>query len=239
MRDFFSKGLCLGFFTLLSFQSLSADKLHYPELEVTPRASERLKMMVIKEKKANLFSELPMQISAMTTLTAGLLQFGNVNENDDPDKKSAWTGVVVGGAWMGINYYLSNQHGLYENSYREMIQAKGQTDRDQLIRERLAEEGLKKAARLSKRLKWMSALTNAGAGAYMMTNVEKDNISELVNALSIVAAFGPLFFESERERVWRDQKSYKKKVYGPILTSSVFNLGNNQWAPGFLFSARF
>lgn len=219
--------------------AMAETKLNYPELEVTPRASERLKMLAEKEKNNSLFTPMAMQISAISTLTAGLLQFGSVDEIEDPDKRSPLVGVVVGGAWVGINFYLSQGYRIYNETLNDVNKIAGNGIREQLTRERIAEEGINKAARLASRLKWISALTNGGAGVYMLGNVEKDTAAQIMGAVSVAAAFAPILFESDWESVARDQRAYKKKVYGPIFTSSVFNVGEGKWAPGVLFASTF
>ncbi|EQC46620.1 hypothetical protein [Bacteriovorax sp. Seq25_V] len=215
-----------------------AQDLSYPELQVTPKASERLKMLAADENETGLIFQMPFQVSAASTLVAGLMQFSNVDEQDDPDKKSPLAGVVVGGAWLGINYYLGHHYNIYQRTLKDVNRVTGNSQRDQLTRERYAEEGMNSAARLAKKLKWMSAITNLAANTYMLTNVKKDSTSEIIDGVAILAALGPLFFETTWEQVWRDQKSYKKKIYGPIVSTSVFSV-EDTFVPGLSLSLKF
>lgn len=240
MKNVVKKIIIVGGLSLTLFSNVIAEtKLNYPELEVTPRASERLKMLAEKEHSNSFFSPAAMQISALSTLTTGLLQFGSVDESEDPDKKSPLVGVVVGGVWLGVNFYLSQGYKIYNETLADVNKISGNGLREQLTRERIAEEGINKAARIASRLKWMSALTNGGASIYMLQNVEKDSAAQIMGFVSVAASLAPILFESDWEVVARNQRSYKKKVYGPIFTSSVFNVGEGKWAPGVLFASSF
>ncbi len=223
---------------LISQVAVVAQDLTYPELEVTPRASERLKMLAVDEKEIGIVFQMPFQVSAVSTLVAGLMQYSNVDEKSDPDKKSPLAGVIVGGAWLGVNYYLGHQYNIYQSTLNDVARVSGNSRRDQLTRERYAEEGMNSAARLAKKLKWMSAITNVAANTYMLSNVKKDSTSEIIDGVAILAALGPLFFETTWEQVWRDQKSYKKKIYGPIVSTSLFNI-DNTYVPGLALSLKF
>ena len=128
---------------------------------------------------------------------------------------------------------------VYHTTLNEIKALPSTTAEQKLIRERIAEEGINRAAKLSKRMKWLSVITNAGANAFMLSKAEKDSASEVFNAVSLAASFGPLLFSTEWEDVAKDQAKYKKRIYGPILTSSLFQVGQKKLAPGLLFSMRF
>jgi hypothetical protein len=227
--------LCLSF-TRFSFAETT---LSYPELEVTPRATERLNMLVEKERESHLFSQLPMQISAMSTLATGLLQLGNLNESKDPSKKSPNAGIFIGAAWLGINYYVGQKYNVYENTVKDVNKITGKTTRDQLMKERIAEEGINRAAHMAVRLKWISVATNLGANAFMLSKVTKETSAQYLGAFSLLASFAPVLFISDWERVAEDQTTYKKKVYGPIFTTSIFETGKGKFSPGFLLATTF
>lgn len=213
--------------------------LSYPELDVTPRATERLKMLVEKEKTSHIMSQLPMQMSAISTLATGLMQLGNVNTDKDPQKKSPNAGIIVGAAWLGINYYVGQRYHIYESTMSDVKKIPGETPRDQLMRERIAEEGINRAAHMAVRMKWISVATNFSANAFMLSKVKKETAAQYVGAFSLVASFAPILFISEWEQVALDQNAYKKKVYGPIFTTSVFETSEGKFSPGLLLSYSF
>ena len=227
--------LCLSFSKIIFAETL----LSYPELEVTPRASERLSMLVNSEKQNNFLSQLPMQLSAISTLSTSLLMMGNVDESKDKSKKSPYVGIVTGGAWLGINYLVAQKLNIYQSALSEVNSITGKTARDQLMRERIAEEGINKAAGLAVRLKWMSVVTNFTANAFMLGKVKNATAAQYMGIFSLVNSFAPLLFVSEWETVAADQNTYKKKVYGPIFTTSLFETGNGKFTPGFLLTTSF
>ena len=236
-----NKKILLASVLSLSFSQFSFAEtvLTYPELEVTPRATERLAMQVEKEKKVDLSAQLPMQLSAASTLVTGLLQMSDLDEIKDPNKKSTNAGIIVGAAWLGINYYVNQKYHIYENVMADINKIPGKTTRDQLIKERIAEEGINRAAHLASRMKWLSVVTNVGANAFMISKVKKESTAQYMGAVSFLAAFAPLMFTSEWENVAADQNSYKKKVYGPIFTTSLFQTSEGKFTPGFLLSSSF
>ncbi len=235
-----SKKILVGLLTLSFSQLILADTtLFYPELEVTPRASERLNMLVNSEKQNHLFSQLPMQLSAVSTLSTGLLQLGSIDDSKDKTKSSAYVGIAVGGGWLGLNYLIAQKLDIYQNTLIEVNRIVGKTPRDQLMRERIAEEGINKAARLAVRLKWMSTTTNFVANAYMLGKVKKETAAQYMGVFSLISSFAPILFVSEWETVAADQNAYKKKVYGPIFSTGLFDTGNGKVTPGFLLTARF
>ena len=227
--------LCCSFSSITVAQTT----LSYPELEVTPRATERLKILVKSEKENHFFSQTPMQLSAASTFATGLLQFGNINESKDRTKKSPYVGIAVGGAWLGINYFIGQKSHIYENTLSEVNNISGKSERDQLFRERIAEEGINRAASMTVRLKWMSVATNFAANAYMLGKVENQSAAQYMGVFSLITTFAPVLFVSEWETVAADQKAYKKKVYGPIFTTSLFDVGNGSLTPGFLLTSSF
>jgi hypothetical protein len=224
--------LCLVFSNITKAETA----LSYPELDVVPRATERLNMM--NGHKRNL-SQIPMQISAISTLATGLLQLNNIDTFKDPTNKSPAAGIIVGAAWVGINYYIGSIYHMYDSSETEINKIKGSTNRDQLMKERLAEEGINNAAQFASRLKWLSVASNFGANAFMLGKVKKDTGAQIMGAFSLLASFTPVLFISEWEKVAADQNSYKKKVYGPIFTSSIFQTSEGKFSPGLLMAYSF
>src|SRR5262249_20459832 len=69
-------------------QQSTSDEFDYPELLVTPSASERLKMEAKSEKSAGLSRMLPIEISGALTLLAGATSL------NDPGPSSNRTGGV-------------------------------------------------------------------------------------------------------------------------------------------------
>jgi hypothetical protein len=202
--------------------SYAADSYDYPELMVSPRASERIRLEIDRENKGGFFkNHKGLQLSGMTTLIAGIMQSSNVDTSSDTEENSPKIGMLIGGGWVLATALLDAKYRPYRAGYDRTKKVKGKSKRDQLTRERLSEEAINNAARLGKRLDYLGVTTNLIAGGYMMANTKKDTISEVINALSIVTAFTPLIFKNYWSDVAKTQNSYKKKVYGPISFSPV------------------
>jgi hypothetical protein len=221
--------------------------LNYPELLVTPRASTRLKIEAINEKHRKWQTHLSVQASGLMTLTAGLLQLGNVNTQKDPDKQSAYAAILVGGGWLGLTAALSKFYTPYATGYKSIARLKKGTAREQLLRERMAESKIEQASRMAKRLTWFSSISNAASSLYLLSNQEEDTISGPVNLLALIAAFSPVIVPYIWERVDLEQKRYKKRIYGPVVMATMLPVGSatklggqsTVAAPGIIFSTSF
>jgi hypothetical protein len=215
---------------LLNNQVLAKD-FSYPELMVKPSASERLLMEAKNEKKRGILEPLALQISAITTFTSGLMQFtmnnndgvANVTEQDKDDTKMAGlTGMIVGGTWLAINYTQFTRKKAYWKAYKKVKGMKGNSKEARLSKERIAEEELAYRAELARKFTYVSVGTNLAASLYMMSTVEKESMSELTNAVALVASFMPLLFKTREERIYKQHKEYKKKIYAPLVNFRMF-----------------
>ena len=85
-----------------SFTAFGNTKFDYPELMVTPSASNRLLMMAKKEKAKKIFEPMAMQISALTTLVASFTTSSELKVLGTGEENNANTiGLIVGGGWLG------------------------------------------------------------------------------------------------------------------------------------------
>lgn len=200
-----------------------AKDFSYPELMVQPSASDRLLMEAKQEKNRGILEPLALQISALSTFTAGVLQYSsNTDEVSDPDKFSGLAGMIVGGTWLAINYTQFKRKKAYWRAYKKVKGMKGNSKQDKLSRERIAEEELAYRAELARKFTYVSVGTNFAASVYMMSNVEKDTISELTNAVALLASVMPLLFKTREERIYEQHKKYKKKIYAPLVNLRMF-----------------
>lgn len=190
----------------------------YPELAVTPRASERLDFEAKKEMERRFTPYLPIQISALTTLTAGIAQSSGADLADDPDQLSKWAGIGVGGGWLAVTLAMALSEPGYVSASREVSALPKGSKREQLIRERLAEEALEKQGRLGCRLKWISFATNAAANVYMLAQSESGSFARVADGVALLVSAAPLVFTSHWEQIAREQADYKKRIYGPVAS---------------------
>ncbi len=205
------------FLILISDVSLAAENNYeYPELLVTPRASERLEIEAKKEIANQWIRHIPIEISSLATLTAGLLQVSNNNPDKDPSAKTGVAGIAVGGVWLLTSLFLTFSYTPYVSEFIELRSISGKTQRDQLTKERLAEEAFEKASRLATRLQWLSFISNFGVSAFLLSNAKKETLSYTTDIVSLVFSFAPLIFPYRWKQLAKDQEEYKKKIYGPI-----------------------
>ena len=228
--------LCLSFLV----GSVYAAEMDYPELTVSPRASERIQIEANKEKRSGVIFNLPLQISSALTLATGVMMLNDVDKNKDSDQYSPWAGIGVGGGWLLINAYLNYLHKPYSTSAEELKDLPAKTPHEQLVRERLAEEALNKAGNLAYKLNWFASLTNAATSVYMATKAQKKSTGQFFGGLSAVAAFLPLVFEPEWTRIRNEQNTYKKRIYGPLsVTPALLPSPEGKIAQGLLANYTF
>lgn len=208
---------------LTSISCFAADsELEYPELLVVPRASARLDMEAKRENTRAWTQHLPIQVSSLVTLAAGIQNYKTPDPSKDPDGKAGLGGILVGAGWIGTTLAMSAWYRPYETSWKEMGTSSSKSTRDLLTRERLSEESLEAPARLGKRLMWISTLTNFGVSAYMATKATSSSLGQVTSFISCATAFAPLIFTYHWQRVASDHQQYKKRIYGPVAAISPF-----------------
>lgn len=228
----------LTLFCSLLLSSISIWASDYPELNVTPRASERLRIEAERESNNKLGFQWQISTSALLTLTAGLMQ--DVDTGSDPEENSPKIGILVGGSWLAINAYLAYGHRGYRSAYESIKDLPAKSERDQLTRERLAEEEINRLGNLAKRLKYISVVSNAAASIHLLSNVKKDTTSEVVNGLALAGSFLPLIFTSPWESVANEQQLYKRKIFSPVASTGILQVpGLDKLVPGLIVSASF
>lgn len=240
LKSFSTRLLLLSLYCGPSLSLHAAKDLAYPELMVTPRASTRLHMEARKEVSQQWSTQLPFQISSVSTLITGLVQTSNIDKTKDSDNYSAYTGIIAGGLLTAANYYYASHYKAFTRSYREIHKLPKKTRREQLIRERLAEERINKIAATYKKLKWISFGTNLGASAYMFSKAKSGTLSKPLAIYSALAAITPLLFSTKYEDVAKEQKAYKKKIYAPVVsTTLLYDKAQRKYLPGAMVSMQF
>ena len=158
---------------------------------------------------------------------------GNVDKAKDEDELSPYYGILVGAGWLGINYYLAAHYHAYENAWKEVASLPKKSIREKLVRERIAEEHIHRLGRLGRKLRWLSFVTNAAANGFMMSKVEKNSTSELINVVALLGSLGPVLFPNHWVDVRREHKHYKKRIYAPVVDSTLlFDPGSKKVLPG-------
>lgn len=209
-----------------------AGEFDYPELMVTPRASERIQSEAAKEPSSRWTTLVPHQISALSTLTAGIIQKAG-DETTVKNMDSGMVGIAAGSALLATTFAIEALYAPYAAAAREISSMPAKTPREQLIRERAAEEAIRSASKMAWRLKWLSVLANVGVNGYMATQAQGSTLPQTIDILAAVAAFAPVVFGNNAQDVYREQESYKKRIYAPIAALTVMREpGTGASAPG-------
>jgi hypothetical protein len=195
----------------------------YPELTVTPRATERLKIEAVNEDSDSFKYHLPVMIASLNTFVAGVSGFSDVDKVKDRDEVSPKVATAVGLGWLTVTSLMAMNYRPYASAIDKTNMIKGTDKRSQLIRERMAEEEIKRAARLGRTITWMSAFTNAAASGYMASKAKKDTTAKTAGSLGVLTAFAPLIFQYHWMNVRNEHESYKKKIYSPIVSNVIGN----------------
>ncbi len=234
------KKMILASFLLSSVSIYAQEKSDYPELQVTPRASERLAMESEYEKVKPWTFQSAISYSAIATIAASMIQSGNINLSKDPEEHSKTVGMLVGGGWLAMNMFMAYQYQGYTSALNKIAALPAKTQREQLIKERMAEEEIRALGRIGKTMKWASFATNFAASGYMLSKAKKDSSAQIFDGIAVAASFLPLIFSNHFEEVSTEQQQYKKKIFGTISSNFLFqDPGTNKWAPGVGFVATF
>lgn len=194
----------------------NTEGFEYPELMVIPRASDRLEAEAKKESDRKFLTHLPIQASALTTLAAGIIQLEGRDAHKDPDGTSAWAGIAVGSGWLLATGVMAAIGQPYSSAWKEVSALPKGSRREQLARERMAEEALNHQARLGRTLQWIAMPTNFFASVYMAAKAEPGSFSQVVDGVAAAMALAPLIFRYSWIDVAGEQEEYKKRIYGPI-----------------------
>ena len=194
--------------------------LDYPELQVVPRASDRLAMETQNEREYGWIAFWPYQVSSIATLMAGNRLRGNYKEDviTDIQKKDSdnvgLTAMAVGVGGLGLSIFLIKSD-LYGDSYRRIKAMKVTDKRSELMRERLAEEALEKPAHLINMLTTISVTLNLLGNGAILTQANGD--VRAYAAVGLVSSFLPWMFSNRYVENWNKHLEYKRKIYTPFV----------------------
>lgn len=194
--------------------------LDYPELQVVPRATDRLLMETQNEREYGWIAFWPYQVSSIATLMAGNRLRGNYKEGVDSDQAKsdsdnvAMAAMAVGIGGLGLSIFLIKSD-LYGDSFRRVKAVKVTDKRTELMRERLAEEALERPAHLINMLTTVSVTLNLLANTAVLTQANSDVRAYAV--VGIAASFLPWMFSNRYVDNWNKHLEYKRKIYTPLV----------------------
>lgn len=208
--------------------------LDYPELQVVPRASERLAIESIAIKDKGILMLFPYVASSVSTLATGVLVGSNlrsdisVKDRDDAEVNARLaTGLGLGGLGLAFWYTYSDSYGAVSAQIRGL---KSKDRRTELLKERLAEEAFEKSAQQISQWKWVFVGLNLVANAQLTGKSKADN--NAAPTLGMAAALLPLFISTSYETNYYKQLEYKRRIYVPLTWFDYqFNPLQAQWQP--------
>lgn len=198
--------------------------LEYPEILVTPRASERLELEAKDEGFRSWYMHLPLQLAAgMTYYTAVVAKTANDDavEKDKSDTvvQASRFATYVGAGWILGSLYLAAAYRPYRSALRDIKNVPKGTKREILVRERLAEESLHDAADLSSRIGWLATGTMFPLCLLLAATGKGD--TPLFGALATITSLAPVVLRTHWEEVSERHLYYKKRIYGPVAMTNV------------------
>lgn len=212
------------------------NSLDYPELQVVPRASERIQMDGGTESNNGYMMFWPFLASSGTTMIVALMsknKFKAGKEEDESFRRDADFKVNaaagLSAAWFGLTYFVSASEP-YNSALQKINSIKGRDKKSLLLRERLAEEAIQKPAELVKMLAYASTLTNIVAAAGLMDVVSTDY--NMYASVAILTAFLPLIFKNKYVENYEKQLEYKRKIYAPVVYTDMYKANSYaEWSP--------
>jgi hypothetical protein len=198
------------------------DSMGYPELQVVPRASERMAIEAKAEETSFVFTHWPIELSGVATIAVGFTAKGNqrldltAKEKADASAIASVT-TTVGAAWLIGAVALGAQRP-YRAGERAIAKYPGKDERSTLMRERLAEEAMERPTKVMRVLQTVSVITNFSANA--LAGVHANDTGRITAGVGALLAFLPWMFEDHNIEVYDKQMEYKRKIYAPLKSAS-------------------
>lgn len=200
-------------------------QIEYPELQVTPRATERLSQLATLEESSGMAIHWTLLASGAMTLLAGSKHNQNYKSNNlkDSDKSlsdlAANSGILVGAGWMAWGGYLSYKKWA-ASRLAEIRRYPGKDKRAELTRERMAEEFLEHTAATIKTVDELAFYTNLFAGTFITLYAAED--TRVYSLLAMATSMLPTLFPNIFTLSYDKHMEYKRKIYAP-LAGFTFN----------------
>jgi len=218
--------------------SLYSWEMDYPELLVSPKASKRLLIETKLEDKNGFKNFAPFMTSSLTLTGAGIMLLSDKKE--ETSNSLTYLPLIVGLGSSVYFYYMSSKYRPYRKAYLRNKKMPYKTRENQLSKERFAEEEIEQLASFGKKLKWISVTTNLISSIIVASNSKKDSDAKAVAFISNVLALSPLVFPLRWELVAKEQRKYKKRIYGPIKVSHlIIDPVHNVVGSGFVLNTTF
>ncbi len=227
---------------ILFSTSVFGQNLDYPELNVTPRASDRITIEARQESDSS--SQFwAIQVSSMATFLTSLSASSELSDKakEDGNEIVPSIGMAVSAGILGISYWYGSHYRPYASSYNKLKAYPRKSKREQLTLERLAEEEINSLKRLGQKLRWVSSFANLSLSIAVAEVVRDESDTSNLSPLSAALAVGSFFVSTHWEDVAQEQEKYKKRIFGPVaFTPTVlFNSFSQKYISGFSLRTTF
>lgn len=197
--------------------------LDYPELQVVPRASQRLKMESTEEGDNWWYVHWPLYVSALATAgfgsTASQSLRDDLNETEKNDAKSATLAArTVGVSWFLGTMLLASRKP-YQKGYKRIRGFSGSGRSNELMRERLSEEVLEKTAHQFKVLSYVSVFTNMAVAGYAGSFLT--DRGRLTAAVTGMLSLLPIIFDDWYVYNYNKHLEYKRNIFAPEVSMGI------------------
>ena len=229
-------------FLVVFSSSVFAQNLEYPELNVTPRASDRIKMEA-KTESDHSTQFWAIQAASLMTIVSSSMAGSEISDKakDDGKEMVATVGMAAGAVLLGATYWMGSHYNPYAKAHAKLKAMPRKSKRDQLTLERMAEEEIKSLKSLGQKMRWISSIGNFALSAAAADIADDESDAKIVAALSGAVAIGSFFFQTHWERVEEEQDKYKKRIFGPVAFNPtvLFDSNSQKYITGMSLTTTF
>jgi hypothetical protein len=194
--------------------------LDYPELQVAPKASERLAQLAELEEKRGPLIQWTLWTSGFFTLYSATRNNGTykVNNPDEAFKRESdyvtQGGILIGISWITLGTYMGFKHWT-SGRLGEIKKIPGKDKRGELTRERASEEALEFASRTTTTLEDIAVVTNLAASLSLVNFAQDGN--RIYGMIAATTSILPWLFPNPYSLGYQKHLEYKRKIYAPLV----------------------
>jgi len=202
--------------------------MEYPELQVVPRASQRIVTESKRESEQSQWIEYaPIQLGSAMLFAGGLTHALTAPSDTESQRMDRLVGssvaMGVGTGWMALTAWMAASYRPYTSAVELQGSVTGTGKREVLTRERMAESSIAKAARNGRILSWGFALSQAAASITLLnsTNSVHQNLTPVIAGGALVMSLAPVIFPFHWQQVEGEQSEYKKRIFTPVAFNAA------------------
>jgi hypothetical protein len=190
------------------------DSVDYPELQVVPRASERIEAESATEKDGGAWlNQWGFLLGGSSTLMAATATNSALTNPQTYQQNAVLVSQSLGALTLGVGVYFALSQP-YATAFEKTRKQKVTTKRQLLMRERASEEQLERIALQHRVISQGALLSNLVANGFLSTYGTQTSQVYCYGAMIIQLA--ALMFPNSYVTAWEKQNEYKHKIYSPL-----------------------